>query len=62
MHKKILADKEDLPLYKINIDEKAGMQLANQQNALEDGIPNLRVYTVDTKGKLKHKVEIEISE
>ena len=54
LHKKIVADKEDLPVYKVNIDDKEGMELANQQNALEDGIPNLRVYTMDG-AKLSYK-------
>ena len=59
LHKKITADKEDLPVYKVNIDDKEGMELANQQNALEDGIPNLRVYTLDTSDKLQYKDLIE---
>ena len=59
LHKKIKADKEDLPVYKVNIDDKEGMELANQQNALEDGIPNFRVYTLDTTDKLQYKDLIE---
>jgi len=55
LHKKIVADKEDIPVYKVNIDENVGMQLANQQNALEDGIPNLRVYSLDAGNKLQYK-------
>ena len=55
LHKKIVAEKEDIPVYKVNIDENAGMQLANQQNALEDGIPNLRVYSLDSGSKLQYK-------
>merc|ERR1712227_815626 len=55
LHKKIVADKEDIPVYKVNIDENVGMQLANQQNALEDGIPNLRVYSLDAGNKLHYK-------
>ena len=59
LHKKIVSDKEDLPVYKINIDDKDGMQLASKENALEDGIPNLRVYTVDGENKLQFKDLIE---
>merc|ERR1712141_421285 len=59
LHKKIVADKEDIPVYKINIDDKDGMQLASKENALEDGIPNLRVYTVDGENKLQFKDLIE---
>ena len=55
LHKKILADQEDLPVYKVNIDEKVGMQLATQQNALEDGIPNFRAYFLDGDEKLQHE-------
>ena len=55
LHKKIVADKEDIPVYKVNIDENQGMQLANEQNALEDGIPNLRVYSLDAGNKLQYK-------
>jgi len=55
LHKKIVADKEDLPVYKVNIDDNDGMQLANEQNALEDGIPNFRVYSLDAQEKLKYK-------
>ena len=47
LHKKIIDDKEDLAVYKVNIDDKEGMQLATDQNALEDGIPNLRLYFVN---------------
>ena len=31
------------------------MQLANQQNALEDGIPNLRIYSLDAGSKIHYK-------
>ena len=55
LHKKIVSDKEDIPVYKVNIDENVGMQLANQQNALEDGIPNLRIYSLDSGSKLQYK-------
>lgn len=55
LHKKIVADKEDLPVYKVNIDDNVGMQLATQQNALEDGIPNFRAYFLDAEEKLRHE-------
>jgi len=55
LHKKIVSDKEDLPVYKVNIDDNVGMQLATQQNALEDGIPNFRAYFLDADEKLKHE-------
>ena len=55
LHKKIVTDKEDIPVYKVNIDENVGMQLANQQNALEDGIPNLRIYSLDAGSKIHYK-------
>merc|ERR1712080_270909 len=59
LHKKIVSDKEDLPVFKINIDDKDGMQLASKENALEDVIPNLRVYTLDGENKLQFKDLIE---
>ncbi|CAD7976241.1 unnamed protein product [Amoebophrya sp. A25] len=37
---------------KINIEDKAGRELAEAEGALQDGLPSLRLYFKDKKGEL----------
>jgi hypothetical protein len=39
-----------LPVGKINIDEQNGMKLAESLGVLDEGLPNIRLFTAKDKG------------